>query len=118
MAARGVQAGSGRARRQFGVSPRHPFVLESLRVAPAEAGIYVLWHDVVALYIGHVHANGKSIRSLLMAHYVCEVEPFEATHFSFEIAADPAGRARQYLKEYRAANHYVPRWNEARVERA
>jgi len=95
------------------MSPSYPFLLDSVRVAPAEGGVYVLWHDGVALYVGHVRANCDSIKSLLLAHYVGELEPFEASHFSFETAPDPAGRALQYIEQYRAANHGVPRWNQA-----
>lgn len=90
-------------RLRLGMSPRYPFVLDSVRVAPAEAGIYILWHDGIALYVGHVQASGQSIQSLLLAHYVGELEPLGASHFTFETAPDPAGRALQYKAQYRQA---------------
>ena len=95
------------------MSPRYTFVLASLRGAPPDGGVYVLWLDEVTLYIGHVTANGHSINSRLMQHYLCERQPADATHFSWEICRDPAARAIELIRQHQAQHQKAPRWNDA-----
>lgn len=90
---------------------RRPFAVDALREAPRSGGVYVLWDADVVLFIGHVAANGHSIHSRLMEHYVCQRAPFEATHFTWETCADPETRAGELIRDYYAANQDFPRWN-------
>jgi hypothetical protein len=97
------------------MSPRYQFVLATLNGAPPDGGVYILWHNEVTLYIGHVGANGHTINSLLMEHYLRQRQPSDATHYSWEICREPAARAAELIREYQAANKEPPRWNEAVV---
>jgi hypothetical protein len=95
------------------VSPRYQFVLATLNGAPPDAGVYILWDNEVAIYIGHVDANGHTINSLLMEHYVRQRQPSDVTHYSWEICRDAAARAAELIREHQAAHKASPRFNKA-----
>lgn len=86
---------------------RYSFNRIVLAGAPAEPGVYALWHGEEIIYYGRAY-NGATIRSCLLDH--CERRT-PATHYSREITAQPAAREGELLREYQAANGRLPRLN-------
>jgi hypothetical protein len=74
-----------------------------LQGAPDEPGVYALWDGDELVYYG----RASTIRSRLLEH----LEKTRATHYSWEVCADPSTREAELLTEYQMANGRPPRDN-------
>jgi hypothetical protein len=89
---------------------RHRFTTWQISGAPAAPGVYALWDRDEAIYVGATRGDA-TIRSCLQDHYARRVQPHDATHFTWEIAASPVQREAELLDEFRIANSRLPRCN-------
>ena len=91
---------------------RYRFTRIVLLGAPDDAGVYALWDGEELVYYGR--AMGKdaggdhTIRSRLLAHFEGQLP---ASHYSWEICADPAAREAELLAEHRRLHGRLPRYN-------
>ena len=78
---------------------RHRFTTWQISGAPAASGVYLLWEKDEPIYVGFARGGEATIRSRLQDHYTRRSKPHDATHFSFERTADPAGRETEVLDD-------------------
>ena len=92
-----------------------PFTAVLVAAAPEQAGVYTLWQDGEAIYIGCALGSGTTIRSRLVDHFWGREGECtrQATHYSWEIARDPAVREAELLREHQARFVRAPRCNAA-----
>jgi hypothetical protein len=83
---------------------RYKFTRTVLQGAPQDAGIYALWDEDELIYYG----RAASIRARLLEH--SEQGP-PASHYSWEICADPATREAELLREFQRMFGRLPRAN-------
>jgi hypothetical protein len=88
---------------------RYNFNRIVLSGAPAEPGVYALWHGEEVIYYGRAF-NGATIRSRLLEHYERRTP---ATHYSWEVSHEPAARELELLREYQELYGRLPRLNAA-----
>ena len=95
---------------------RYRFTRVVIAGAPDDAGIYSLWDGEELVYYGRADgkkANGGStIRSRLLEHFFNDGGR-RPTHYSWELAADPAAREAELLLEHQRAHGKLPRDNKA-----
>ena len=84
-------------------SQRYKLTRIVLQGAPDEPGIYTLWDGDEVVYYG----RATTIRSRLLEH----LEKTHATHYSWEVCADPASREAELLREHERAYGRRPREN-------
>lgn len=87
-------------------SRRYGFARMALTGAPAEPGVYALWDGDELVYYG----RANSLRGQLLEHL--ERGP-QATHYSWELSADPARREAELLREFERMFGRLPRSNSA-----
>ena len=89
---------------------RYRFTRLVIAGAPDEQGIYALWDGEEVIYYGR-----GAIRTRLLDHFYGSVdEPTRrATHYGWELCADPAAREAELLAEYRRVFGRAPRLNAA-----
>jgi hypothetical protein len=73
--------------------------------SPDEAGVYTLWNGEEVIYYG----RAERIRSRLLDLYY--EDKHRATHYSWEVCADPAAREGELLAEYARTFGTLPRDN-------
>lgn len=73
--------------------------------APDDVGVYALWEDDELVYYGR-----GAIRTRLLQHFE---RGERATHYSWELCADPAAREAALLDEHERAFGRLPRYNAA-----
>ncbi len=90
-----------------------PFTARLIAGAPEQAGVYVLWEDGEVIYIGHALGGSATVRSRLVDHFAGSGGPCtrKATHYSWAVSHDPAGRERLLMEEYRRRFVDLPRCN-------
>lgn len=97
--------------------PRELFPMTSKLIAgaPEEPGVYVLWEQGEAVYIGVAPGRGTTIRSRLVDHFTGLLSPCtrHATHYSWEISLKPSLREGELMDEFRLRNQRLPRCNAA-----
>jgi hypothetical protein len=83
--------------------------------APQAAGVYTLWDGEELVYYGRAMGGGATIRSRLLDHHsgTQGAATQGATHYSWEVCADPAAREAELLREYERAHGRLPRFNAA-----
>ena len=74
--------------------------------APAHAGVYALWRDASLLHLGCAR-GGETIRDKLLAHLGARDEA-RPTHYSWEIATEPLGRAWEIARQLEARREPDP----------
>ena len=84
-------------------SQRYKLTRIVLQGAPDEPGIYTLWDGDEVVYYG----RAATIRTRLLEH----LEKTRATHYSWEVCADPATREAELLREHERAHGRRPREN-------
>lgn len=87
---------------------RYRFTRIVIAGAPDDAGVYALWDDEELIYYGRAE-GASTIRLRLLEHYHVGLR---ATHYSWEICANPASRDAELLQEYRRAFGRLPRYND------
>lgn len=98
-------------------SRRYRFTRIVLLGAPADAGIYALWDEEELVYYGRAMGGdaggGQTIRSRLLDHLEGRLPAASASHYSWELCADPAGREAELIAEYQRIFGRPPRLNAA-----
>jgi hypothetical protein len=93
-------------------SPRYAFTATMVSGAPADPGVYALWENDEIIYYGHARGQGATIQSCLKAHlergHACTAG---ATHYGWEISANPPVREAELLREFERAHKKLPRCN-------
>ncbi len=77
-----------------------PFSRAELAKAPHEFGVYTLLERGTPVYVGEARAPW-TIQACLWAHFYGLREPAQATHFAWELHADPQ-RRRDELEHARS----------------
>jgi len=92
---------------------RYKFTRTVLLGAPADAGVYALWDEEELVYYGRAMGGDATIRSRLLDHLDGRMRlPVpSASHYSWELCADPAARESELLAEYRRIFGRPPRYN-------
>lgn len=81
--------------------------------APDERGVYALWDNEEVLYFGRSPGSSISIQQALREHFSGRAGSCTraATHYSWEICAEPGEREAELLAEYEAQFKRLPRCN-------
>ncbi len=89
--------------------PRYPFSPKMVEGAPEDSGVYTLYRGSRVLYIG----RAAGIRARLRQHLSGEVCGCsrEATHYSWEIVAQPRLRELELLQQQLEAAGELPPCN-------
>ena len=89
---------------------RYRFTRMVIAGAPDEQGVYALWDGEEVIYYGR-----GPIRSRLLDHFYGRVDELtrRATHYGWELCADPAAREAELLAEHRRVYGRPPRLNAA-----
>ena len=89
---------------------RYRFTRTVIAGAPDDEGVYALWDGEELIYYGR-----GSIRARLMNHFLGQLHPLtrRATHYGWEICADPAAREAELLGEHQRLFGRPPRLNAA-----
>jgi hypothetical protein len=95
-------------------SPRYALTPTMVAGAPADPGVYALWENDELIYYGHARGAGATIQSSLREHLgggnPCTAH---ATHYGWELSANPAAREAELLREFERAHKRAPRCNGA-----
>jgi hypothetical protein len=93
-------------------SPRYAFTPVMVAGAPADPGVYALWENDELIYYGHARGGSATIQSCLREHLGraggCTSG---ATHYGWEISANPPLREAELLREFERAHRKLPRCN-------
>ena len=93
-------------------SPRYAFNAIMVAGAPPDPGVYALWEGEELIYYGRALGNDVSIQSRLREHLEHGIRGTSgATHYGWEIAANPRQREAELLREYQIAHGHLPRCN-------
>ena len=90
---------------------RYRFTRIVIAGAPDDRGVFALWDGEELVYYGRADGGGSTIRSRLLDQYLSD--PNRATHYSWELCADPASRELELLREYESAFGRRPKYNVA-----
>lgn len=85
---------------------RYRFARIVIAGAPDDAG--VLWDGEELIYYGRADGGASTIRSRLLDHYDASLR---ATHYGWELCADPAARETELLREHERRFGRLPRFN-------
>jgi hypothetical protein len=93
-------------------SPRYAFTKTMVAGAPADPGVFALWENDELIYYGHARGQAATIQSCLKEHLE-RAEPCTsgATHYGWEISANPPLREAELLREFERAHKRLPRCN-------
>lgn len=98
-------------------SRRYRFTRIVLLGAPADAGVYALWDEEELVYYGRAMGGdaraGQTIRSRLLDHLEGRLPAASASHYSWELCADPAGREAELIAAHQRIFGKPPRFNAA-----
>ena len=93
-------------------SPRYAFTSVMVSGAPNDPGVIALWENDEVIYYGHARGGATTIQSCLREHLTRENAcTARATHYGWEISANPPGREAELLREFERANRRLPRCN-------
>jgi hypothetical protein len=69
--------------------------------SPEDAGVYLLWERYEPTYVGVALGDPATIRSELARHLTSDKPPGKgATHFSFQLSANPKQLAEQQIEDH------------------
>ena len=93
-------------------SPRYAFTQTMVSGAPNDPGVFALWEGDELIYYGHARGDSMTIQSCLREHLARTTPCTErATHYGWEISANPSAREAELLREFERANQRLPRCN-------
>ena len=92
-------------------SPRYALTPTMVSGAPNDPGVYALWENDELIYYGHARGESATIQSCLQQHLRGETACKGATHYGWEISANPPAREAELLREYQRAHKRLPRCN-------
>lgn len=87
--------------------PKWLIVAALVTMSPDTPGVFELWEDDELVFVGS--SRDSTLRHQLV-HELLE-SGSQATHFSWEITFDPAGRERELLAEFQRQHQRPPRFN-------
>lgn len=95
-------------------SPRYALTAPMVAGAPPDPGVFALWESDELIYYGRADGRGVTIQSRLREHLEAgDACTRRATHYGWEIAANPRAREAELLSEYRHSHGRLPRCNAA-----
>ena len=110
-----------------GAGRRYRFARIVIAGAPEHGGVFTLWDGEEIVYYGRSDGSegpegregpnaaaaggGSTIRSRLLEEYY--ERPNRATHYSWEVCADPVAREAELLREHEQRFGRLPRYNKA-----
>jgi hypothetical protein len=93
-------------------SPRYALTKTMVAGAPADPGVYAVWENEELIYYGHARGDSETIQSCLKQHLggsnSCTAR---ATHYGWEISANPPAREADLVREFERQNKRLPRCN-------
>lgn len=90
-----------------------PFTESLLEAAPDTTGVFALWQNGGVIYLGKASAGSATIRKALSEQFNARKwSGLTATRCSWEVVDDPDRRLSELLREFEAAHHCVPLWND------
>lgn len=90
-----------------------PFTASLIEAAPNTTGVYALWQDGGVIYLGKASAGAATIRKALGEQFQGRRwNNVAGTRCSWEIAEDADKRYSELLREFEAAHHCAPLWND------
>jgi hypothetical protein len=94
-----------------------PFTESLIDAAPDTTGVFALWQNGGVIYLGKASDGSATIRKALSEQFNARkwtdrVVDLRAMRCSWEVADDPDQRYRELLREFEAAHHCVPLWND------
>jgi hypothetical protein len=90
-------------------SSSRPFTESLVAAAPEAAGVFALWQGGGIVYYGRSTKIRIALDEQLRARML---SARRVSGCSWEVCADPEARAAELLREYRAAHHALPLWND------
>ncbi|HEY1287210.1 MAG TPA: hypothetical protein VGF58_02725 [Burkholderiales bacterium] len=93
-------------------SPRYAFNAVMVAGAPPDPGVFALWENDELIYYGRALGSGATIQSRLREHLETGAHGTAgATHYGWEIAANPRVREAELLREFVRLHGRLPRGN-------
>ena len=92
-------------------SPRYSFLKSVVVGAPEDPGVYALWQGDELVFFGFAQRKESTIRLRLLEHFLQRREPYEVTHYSWEMCRDVLKRLAELIREYEANFKRLPRYN-------
>lgn len=90
-----------------------PLTASLIEAAPDTTGVFALWQNGGVIYLGKASAGEATIRKALSEQFKArQWSGFTSLRCSWEIADDPDRRHSELLREFEAAHHCVPLWND------
>jgi hypothetical protein len=90
---------------------RYRFTRIVIAGAPDDRGVFALWDGEELVYYGRADGSGSTIRSRLLDQYLAD--PNRATHYCWELCADPTARELELLRKYEGTFGRRPKYNAA-----
>ena len=93
-------------------SPRYALTHTMVAGAPEDPGVIALWENDELIYYGHARGASATIQSCLRQHLERSNPCTEgATHYGWEISANPPLREAELLREFERSYKRLPRCN-------
>ena len=91
-----------------------PFTEPLIKAAPDTTGVFALWQNGGMIYLGKASAGAATIRDALSAQLFARKcnNSLSAMRVSWEVADDADQRHSELLREFEAAHHCIPLWND------
>jgi hypothetical protein len=90
-----------------------PFTESLVRAAPEAGGVFALWQSGGIVYYGRASEGGATIRQALIEHFQARsLSQHRVSGCSWEVSHDSQRRQDELLREYAAAHHCIPLWND------
>ena len=86
-----------------------PFTESLIAAAPEAPGVFALWQGGGIVYYGRTATIRIALDEQLRAR---ALSAQRVSGCSWEVAPDPERRQGELLREYRAAHHCIPLWND------
>jgi len=93
-----------------------PFTPSLIEAAPDTVGVFALWQNGGVIYLGKASQGSATIRNALSGQFTARKLNAggvpTSIRCSWEVADDPDRRHSELLREFEAAHHCVPLWND------
>lgn len=90
-----------------------PFTEPLIEAAPDTTGVFALWQNGGVIYLGKASAGAATIRKALAAQYQARRwSDTRSMRCSWEVADDADERYAELMREFEAAHHSLPLWND------
>jgi hypothetical protein len=109
-------AGNSRGEQAMSIKSQSlPFTPSLIEAAPDTVGVFALWQDGGVIYLGKASGGSATIRKALAEQLRARQWSSHAgLRCSWEVADDPDRRHSELLREFEAAHHCAPLWNDPR----